>query len=183
MPPADALGQGWTERADPGADDEGEPDPDAPSTLSRDVDELMDGLVPIGCPEAAVNIALPRPQFALERTYAGPSGQPGVALVLQYGDTAGSSGFLDALERQMRACPAAGGDPDGPVSLGFRGLARTPDQVSALRQEQGVDADPNRYLVICVRDGKRVGLVFLSGIPTAKAAAIGADLIKAIRRS
>lgn len=183
MPPADALGEGWTERADPGSDDEGETDPNAPSTQQRDVGELMDGLVPIGCPEAAISVALPRPQHALERTYAGPAGQPGVALVLEYGDTAGPTGFLDALDRQMKACPAAGSDPNGPIALGFRAVARTAEQVSGVRQEQGVDADPNKYLVIAVRDAKRVGLVFLSGIPATKASAIGADLIKAIRKA
>ncbi|HUR75225.1 MAG TPA: hypothetical protein VMZ00_13185, partial [Sporichthya sp.] len=183
MPAAEVLGAGWTERADPGSADEGQTDPQAPSTMSRDVDELMDGLVPIGCPDAAVNIALPRPQFALERTFAGPAQQPGVALVLQYGDAAGPARFLDSLERQIRACPAAGSDPNGPLTLGFRGLARTPERVSALRQEQGVDADPNKYLVIAVRNGDRVGLVYLSGIPTSKAAAIGAHLIKSIHNA
>lgn len=183
MPPAGALGAGWTERADPGSDDEGETDPNAPSTQQRDVGDLMDGLVPIGCPEAAVNIALPRPQYALERTYAGPAGQPGVALVLEYDDTAGPTGFLAALDRQMKACPATGSDPNGPIALGFRALARTSEQVSGVRQEQGVDADPNKYLVIAVRNGNRVGLVFLSGIPATKASAIGADLIKAIRKT
>ncbi|MBA3744711.1 hypothetical protein [Sporichthya sp.] len=183
MPAPAILGEGWSERADPGAGHEDETDPDAPSTQARDVAELMDGLVPIGCPEAAVNIALPRPQYALERTYAGPSGQPGVALVLEFADAASPDGFLGALDRQIRACPAAGADPRGPVALGFRGVTRTPEQVSALRQEQGVDADPNQYLVIAVRDGKRVALVFLADTRIAKAPAIGADLIKAIRQT
>lgn len=181
MPPASALGTGWTERADPGSDDEGETDPNAPSTQKRDVGELMDGLVPIGCPDAAVNVELPRPEYALERTYAGPDGAPGVALVLQFADTAGSSTFIDAMERQLRACPAGKADPDGPIVLQFSTVARSPEQVSAIRQEKGVDADPNKYLLIAVRDGGRVGLVYLGGTPAAKAKTIGPDLIKAIR--
>jgi hypothetical protein len=183
MPAATALGPGWKERADPGAGHQEETDPEAPSTQRRDVTELMEGLVPIGCPEAAVNIALPRPQHALERTYAGPAGQPGVALVLQFGDDTSPAGFLDAVERQMRACPPGGTDPNGPVTLGFRSVDRAPERVSALRQEQGYDADPNRYLVITVRAGNRVGLVYLSGVAAAKAPAIAADLIEAIRRT
>jgi hypothetical protein len=183
MPAATALGPGWKERADPGAGHQEETDADAPSTQRRDVAELMEGLVPIGCPEAAVNVALPRPQHALERTYAGPAGQPGVALVLQFADSSAPAGFLDAFERQMRACPPGGTDPNGPVTLGYRAVDRAPDRVSGLRQERGFDADPNRYLVIAVRDGNRVGVVYLSGVPAVKAPAIGADLIEAIRRS
>ena len=183
MPAASALGSGWKERADPGAGHQEETDPDAPSTQRRDVTELMEGLVPIGCPEAAVDVALPRPQHALERTYAGPAGQPGVALVLQFGDSTSPAGFLDAFERQMRACPPGGTGPNDPVTLGFRSVDRAPERVSALRQEQGYDADPNRYLVIAVRHGNRVGLVYLSGVAAAKAPAIGADLIEAIRRT
>lgn len=183
MPAADALGDGWRERADPGAGHQEETDPGAPSTQRRDVAELMEGLVPIGCPEAAVNVELPRPQHALERTYAGPAGQPGVAVVLQFGDAAAPAGFLDAFERQMRGCPAGGGDPDGPLSLGYRAIDRAPERVSGLRQERGFDADPNRYLVIAVRADNRVGLVYLSGVPASKAAAIGTDLIASIRRS
>jgi hypothetical protein len=182
MPASEAIGSGWTERADPGSDDEGEVDPDAPSTQQRDVDELMDGLVPIGCPDAAVKIALPRPEFALERTYAGPEGEPGVALVLQFGDAKGPTGFLSALERQVRACPPAQRGADDPVSLQFTAIARSSDQLSAVRQEQGADADPNRYLLIAVRAGDRVGLMYLSGVAPAKAKAIGADLVASIRR-
>jgi hypothetical protein len=183
MPDAEVLGNGWTERADPGAGHDDETDPNAPSTQQRDVDELMDGLVPIGCPDAAIDIALPRPAYALERTYAGPAGQPGVALVLQFAEAAGPNEFLDALESQIKACPAAGADTDGPVTLGFRGLVRSPEQITALRQEQGVDADPNKYLVVAVRDGNRVGLVFLSGAPVTKGKTIGADLIRSIRQT
>jgi hypothetical protein len=142
----------------------------------------MDGLTPIGCPEKAVNVTLPRPEFALERTYAGPAGQPGVALVLEFGDSAGPGRFLDRFEQQMRACPAGNGDAEGPLTLGYRSVDRAPDRVSGVRQEQGFDADPNRYLVVAVRDGKRVGLVYLSGVPAGQAAAIGADLIGAIRQ-
>jgi hypothetical protein len=183
MPPSQAIGSGWAERADPGSDDEGETDPDAPSTQQRDVDELMDGLVPIGCPDAAVNIELPRPQYALERTYAGPEDEPGVALVLQFGDAKGSHGFLSALERQVRACPPAKRSPNDPVSLQFTDIARSAAQLSAVRQEQGEDADPNRYLLIAVRDGDRVGLMFLASVPATRATAIGADFLKAISRA
>ncbi len=186
MPEPAALGEGWTERADPGdghGDGHGDVAADAPSTQQRDVAELMDGLTPIGCPERAVAISLPRPRYALERTYAGPAGQPGVALVLEFGDSAGPRTFLDRFERQMRACPAGAADPDGPIVLGYRSIDRAPERVSGLRQETGFEADPNRYLVVAVRDGKRVGLVYLSGVPAARAAVIGPDLIRAIRAS
>jgi hypothetical protein len=183
MPPSEAIGSGWAERADPGSDDEGETDPDAPSTQQRDVDELMDGLVPIGCPDAAVNIALPRPQYALERTYAGPQDEPGVAVVLQFGDAKAATGFLDALERQVRACPPARRSANDPVSLQFTDVARSAAQLSAVRQERGADADPNRYLLIAVRDRDRVGLMFLASVPATRASAIGADFLKAMSRS
>ncbi|GAA0630189.1 hypothetical protein GCM10009547_37420 [Sporichthya brevicatena] len=188
LPDPAVLGDGWTERADPGdghgdghSDGRGDTAGDGPSTQQRDVDELMDGLAPIGCPDRAVAITLPRPRYALERTYAGPAGQPGVALVLEFADSAGPRTFLDRFERQMRACPAGAADPDGPIVLGYRSVDRAPERVSGLRQETGFEADPNRYLVVAVRDGKRVGLVYLSGVPAAKAAAIGPDLIRAIR--
>jgi hypothetical protein len=130
-----------------------------------------------------VNIDLPRPQFALERTYGGPDGEPGVALVLQFGDAKGPNSFLSALERQVRACPPAKRGPDDPVSLQFSNVARSAEQLSAVRQEQGADADPNRYLLIAVRDGNRVGLMFLSGVAASKAAGIGAGLIRSIHQS
>lgn len=82
----------------------------------------------------------------------------------------------------MRTCPPTTGDPGGPVSLGYRAVDRAPERVSGLRQERGFDADPNRYLVIAVRAGNRVGLVYLSGVSATKAAAIGADLIVSIRQ-
>jgi hypothetical protein len=183
MPASEAIGSGWTERADPGSDDEGEVDPAAPSTQQRDVDELMDGLVPIGCPDAAVSIELPRPQYALERTYAGPDGEPGVALVLQFADGKGSGGFLDALEQQVRGCPPAKRGADDPVSLQFTSVARSAAQLSAVRQEQGEDADPNRYLLVAVSDGGRVGLMFLSGVPASRATALGVGLRKSIAKA
>lgn len=181
MPPPQAIGAGWTERPDPGDDDQGSADPNAPSTQRRDVGELMDGLVPIGCPDAAVAIKLPRPQYALERTYAGPDDAPGVALVLEFADATGPTGFLDAFAEQVRACPATSSNPDGPVTLQFTKLTRTPERVSAVRRERGADADPNPYLVVVVRAGTRVGLEFLGGVPSSKAPAIGAALIRAIR--
>ncbi len=183
MPTAEVIGDGWTERADPGAGHEEETDPNAPSTQARDVDELMDGLVPIGCPEAAVNIALPRPQYALERTYAGPSGQPGVALILQFDDKSSPDAFLRAFDRQMRACPAGPVDPEGPLAVQYRSVERTSELTYGVRQEVGTEADPNRYLVIAVRADNRVGLVYLSGVPVAKAVTLGTNLINSIRRA
>lgn len=180
---ADVIGDGWTERADPGAGHQDETDPNAPSTQQRDVDELMDGLVPIGCPEAAVNIELPRPRYALERTYAGPSGQPGVALVLQFDDETSPDAFLEAFARQMRACPAGPVDPDGPTTLQYRSVERTSELAYGVRQERGTDADPNRYLVIAVGTDNRVGLVYLAGVPVDKAVTLGANLLNSIRRS
>jgi hypothetical protein len=183
MPAAEAIGAGWAERPDPGDNDEGDADPNAPSTQQRDVDELMDGLVPIGCPDAAVAIKLPRPQYALERTYAGPDDAPGVALVLQFADANAPKGFLDAFTDQMKACPAAEADPDGPVTLQFSDVSRTADRLSAIRRERGADADPNSYLVIVVREGSRVGLALLGAVPASRASAIGADLMKSLRAS
>ena len=182
MPDAEVIGDGWTERADPGAGHEDETDPNAPSTQARDVDELMDALVPIGCPEDAVLIDLPRPRYALERTYAGPSGQPGVAVILQFDDETSPNAFLEAFERQMRACPARRVNPDGPVSVQYSSIERTSEQAYGIRQERGTDADPNRYLVIAVRADNRVGLVYLSGVPVSKAVTLGANLIRSIRQ-
>ncbi len=183
MPDPQVLGDGWTERADPGAGHDEETDPGAPSTQQRDVAELMDGLVPIGCPEAAVDIALPRPEYALERTYAGPSGQPGVALILQFGDASRPEAFLAGFARQMRACPPRPTGADDPISLGFRSVERTAEVVYGLRQERGADADPHRYLVIVARDRdtNRVGVLYLSGEPASRALTLGTNLIRAIR--
>lgn len=181
LPAASTLGKEWKAYAEPGGG-ESAVIGNGSSAQQRDVAEVMEGLTPIGCPESAVDIALPRPDHALEGTYRGPQDRPGVSLVLQFQDAATAAGFLAKFGDQIDACPAPANPlDDDPLSLGFTRVS-APDGLAAMRSEYGIDADPNRYLVIGVHRSSRIGLLYVSGAKGATADRLATGLAASITR-
>lgn len=182
LPAAATLGKEWKAYAEPGGG-ESAVIGNGSSAQQRDVAEVMEGLTPIGCPEQAVDIRLPRPDHALEGTYRGPADRPGVSLVLQFSDEATAGGFLTKFGEQLDACPApANPAEDDPLGLGFTRVSAPAAALAAVRSEYGIDADPNRYLVVGVHRGARIGLLYVSGAKPAAADRIAAGLAASIAR-
>lgn len=193
LPNPSGFGAGWGPRSFEGEGDDharsasGRIDAESVARESkseagrRDPTDLMAGLAPVGCPQAAVNVELPRPAWALQRNYAGLHGAPGVVVAMHFLDPREPAIFLDRLEAQMRACPAmARVDGSGPARLSFARVRRAGDGLWALRQESGSAADPNRYLAVLVWGGDRVGLAYLAGESYAQAPAVATQLRRAI---
>jgi hypothetical protein len=164
LPAGKSLGAKWTPYAQPGGGESGVIGNGA-ATQERDVDDVLAGLAPIGCPEKAADIALPRPKHALEGSYRGPGAAPGVGLVLEFGSGDGARRFLDRLSAQVDACPTPDPVParDAPQQLGFERLAMAEGRLAALRRAYGIEADPHRYLLVATTSGARVALVYLAG--------------------
>lgn len=164
LPIASVLGKRWKTYVEPGGFGVVG---NGSYSQARDIDDLMAGLRPLGCPAAAMAVGLPRPEYALEGSYRDNHESPGVSLVLEFGKDADAKAFLDAFGRQFDACPPAGRDADGPFTLDFQTLAMRGGRLAAIRQEHGVGADPNRYLVVIAAEGKRVGIVYVgAGVPS-----------------
>jgi hypothetical protein len=181
LPRGEDLGEDWTAYAHPGGGESGVI-ANGSSAQRREVGGVMDGLRPIGCPERAVAITLPRPAHALEGSYRGPRDAPGVSLVLQFGDRATAERFLTRLGRQVDACPDVPvDDPDVP-RLAYERLPMSGDRVAALRRAAGYDADPNPYLLVAVRSGDRVALVYLANAKPADRTKVAAGLAAAAAR-
>lgn len=181
LPEGGEFGASWKPYVQPGGGESGVVG-NGSSTQRREVGEVMEGLTPIGCPEPAVDIALPRPQHALEGSYRGAGDAPGVSLVLQFADPARAGTFLTRLGRQVDACPEQKvADPDIP-RLAFDRLPMPGGRVAALRQAYGIDADPARYLLVAVRTGTRVVLVYLAGARPADRTRVAAGLEAAAAR-
>jgi hypothetical protein len=164
LPDAGVLGKRWKSYVEPGGFGVVG---NGSFAQAREIDELMAGLKPVGCPAEAGEITLPRPEYALEGSYRDDHESPGLSLVLQFGRSDDAKQFLDRLAAQFDACPPGSRDPNGPLTLDFQTLAMRGGRIAAVRQEHGKGADPNRYLVVAAADGERVGIVFVgAGAPS-----------------
>lgn len=71
---------------------------------------------------------------------------------------------------------------DDPLALGFQRLSMPAHTVAALRRETGADPDPNRYLVVAVGAGDRVGLAYLGGAKPAGRTRVAKGMAASIAR-
>ncbi|MDQ1586168.1 MAG: hypothetical protein QOJ90_1686 [Actinomycetota bacterium] len=158
------LGAGWKRYADPGAPEEGYVG-NGSWVRARGSAEVVQSVVPLGCAGLTRAPALPVPQHALEATYRGPSGQPAVALVLEYGRSSQASTFLAGMGRIARACatrPAKTG-PSDPMSTVDTLVRVDGSTVLDIRREYGAGAGEWVWSEVIVRDGSRVGLLVVAG--------------------
>jgi hypothetical protein len=164
LPIADVLGKRWKTYVEPGGFGVVG---NGSYSRARQIDDLMAGLVPVGCPPAALEVKLPRPAYALEGSYRDNHESPGVSLVLEFGNDSDAKAFLHGLDQQFDTCPPGNRDANGPLTLDFQTLAMRSGRIAAIRQEHGQGADPNRYLVVAAAAGRRVGVVYVgAGAPS-----------------
>lgn len=158
LPSASSIGPGFRAHAED-ADGDAQADPNGAGIDARAPQDVVDGLVPLGCPGVEAG-RLPLPAHAWQQTYRSADGRSAVALVLDYPSTAKATELVSTLGSMLAMCVA-------PSSL--RGLstprtvatlaARTSDLVQDSRREVGPDAAPQTWDESIVRTANRVGMV------------------------
>lgn len=164
------LGPGWQPYNDPGQAEEGYVG-NGSWVRARGVDDVIAGIVPLGCLELTSPPRLPVPAHALEATYRGAGGAPAVALALDYKSSASAAAMLAGMGRIAGSCPAPAarvgkGDPLTVVVHPKRVDAST---VLDRRREYGVDASEWMWSEAVVRSGRRVGLLIVASDPSGAA--------------
>ena len=160
VPAPSALGPGWRRYADPGNLEEGYAG-NGSWVRARGAAEVVQALIPLGCTGLTTAPGLSVPTHALEATYRGPGGAPGVALVLSYRSAEAAAGLVAALRTIDRSCPAPAKSvgPDDPMAA-----VVTPSVSDALtlldrRREYGAGAGQWVWSEAVVRRGSRVALL------------------------
>ena len=167
VPGAPDLGRGWSRYVDPGDVAEGYTG-NGSWVRARGAAEVVQAVVPLGCIGLTSTPALPVPEHALEATYRGPQGAPGVALVLDYASAQQASTFLSGIAGIARACrqPATEVGPDDPLTAVVTPVRIDTDRVLDRRREYGVGASEWLWSEVVVREGSRVGLLILASPPS-----------------
>jgi hypothetical protein len=168
VPAAPALGPGWVQYVDPGQPEEGYVG-NGSWVRARDVSEVVAGVVPLGCSGLGSPPDLPVPEHALEATYRGPGGAPGVALTLDYDRSADARRMVDGFARIARSCPAPAERvrPRDPLTVVITPVDVGPDTVLDRRRDYGENSSPWLWSEAVVRNGSRVGLLILATDPSA----------------
>jgi len=167
VPQAPDLGAGWTRYVDPGDVAEGYAG-NGSWVRARDVSEVVQSVVPLGCTGLTSVPRLPVPEHALEATYRGPRDAPGVALVLEYRNRAQAAAFVAGMARIARSCPEpAGGVRAGdPLTVVVEPVRVTDRVVLDRRREHGAGAGEWLWSEAVVHEGDRVGLLILASPPS-----------------
>jgi len=103
LPAPGDLGRGWDYRVDHGNPEDGYVGSGQPAT-AREPESVLAAITPLGCRPGQ----LPRPEFALEVTYA-KGKLPGVGLVLRFGDDQMAGQFFAEHSRVLKRCVASRG--------------------------------------------------------------------------
>jgi hypothetical protein len=179
LPAPASLGAGWRRYVDPGGHEAGFRG-NGSWVRERDGRDVVAGLVPVGCRGTVPAPVGPAPTYALEGTYTGPRGAPGVALALEFARAEPAEATFRGLAAAAESC---GDAPAGPA-LRITVLTRTADTLVDRRVDP---SEPDRaWTEVVVRDGRRVGLLTLAGPPSGRArpdpARVAAALRAALRR-
>lgn len=177
------LGAGWRPFADPGEPEEGYLG-NGSWVRARGVDEVVAGIVPLGCVGLDSPPRLPVPAHALEATYRGRADAPAVALVLDYRTVGSAAAMLTGLATIARSCPAPAERVrrHDPLTVVVRPERIAATTVLDRRREYGVDASPWTWSEAVVRRGTRVGLLIVASDPAGPAPDL-ADLAARLRSS
>lgn len=164
--PAD-LGRGWGKFVDPGDVAEGYTGNGA-WVRERGAAEVVQAVVPLGCVGMSSAPVLPAPKHALEATYRGPGDAPGVALVLDYANSAKASAFVAGMAKIARACyaPRAPVGKNDPLTVVVEPIRIGTRTVLDRRREYGVGSSPWLWSEMVVQHGSRVGLLIIATAPS-----------------
>jgi hypothetical protein len=111
VPEATALGHNWQEYDDPGGAEAGFTG-NGSFVRARQPAEVVQSLVPLGCPGVGRIDPVPTPQHVLEATYRTQDGAPAVVLVLSYPDDHTATGAVRQLALLRATCrPPKRGEP------------------------------------------------------------------------
>lgn len=170
VPAAPDLGRGWQQYVDPGQPEEGYVG-NGSWVRAREVAEVVQGVIPLGCTRLDAPPALPVPEHALEATYRGPGGAPGVALTLDYDRTRDARALVAGFARIARSCPAPAERVRArdPLTVVITPVRVEEDRVLDRRRDYGEGSSPWLWSEAVVRNGSRVGLLILATDPAAPA--------------
>jgi hypothetical protein len=111
VPEAGDLGRDWQEYDDPGGAEAGFTG-NGSFVRARQPAEVVQSLVPLGCPGVDRVAPVPTPRHVLEATYRTQDGAPAVVLVLAYPDDDTATRAVGQLARLRATCRApARGEP------------------------------------------------------------------------
>jgi hypothetical protein len=152
------LGPQWEYRVDNGRSEDGYQGNGTPA-MSRDVDEVVAALTPLGCRP----VQLPTPDSALEVTYGRADGTPAVGLVLEFSSPEVAVSFFQRRAQVMRTCQESR-HARATVTV----LSDRPDLLIAQRDEhlgatplwtEGVKRVETRVLFVAVEGDDGLGAV------------------------
>jgi len=166
LPPAASIGAGFRAQAED-ADGDAPADPNGAGIDRRTPQDVVDGLVPIGCPGVEAG-RLPLPAHAWQQTYRSADGRSAVALMLDYPTRADATDLVSTLGSMLAKCVAPAGLRSLTTAQTVATLAaRSSTLVQDARHEGGPDASPQTWDESIVRIGNRVGMVVVERRPGA----------------
>jgi len=158
MPSAAALGAGWTANTGAGGAEDGYAGNGTP-VVARDVNDVIDGMLPFGCPAATYAARLPTPLHALEADYRHTTGRLAVGTALDYGTPDAAAIFVRAYEKALMACqPGSGATTVVTVKL--------PPAPGSFVTVQTDEREGTVYLELLVSSGRIVRLLDIEGATT-----------------